>query len=452
MNRQCKFLFGFVAIVILLSACTKGGALLSEQNTLLSPIMKAPQDVELLCKVNDEMVKVAALSFIQSSGAFVEGKTVKNVVPITDSLGNTELVALNLNPNGYVVFSADLRNKPIFSYSTDGTLPSSISLKKGEFPDAVLGWMEDFIAFNRWIREYDGNPEDTIRAQFIEENTNEWGGLLYNNEDCFDRVRLVRRDILFKDFGLHPCHDKPSVKIDEYEEYNTGVLLETAWKQGEPYNYEMPVLLFSGGKKAYVGCTAIAVAQIMRYHQYPYLYNWSLMPNEASSSYSNMGPGEFALASFLREVSLDALLSIITHPGTMAHTLQAKNGLTNYYGYSKDMVYGTGFKSDVFENELKNGRPVFLQGYKSTFDAHSFVLDGFKEIHSVFENCLGAHETYRNKYFHYNFGWGRSSDDWYSAYWRYVGKPKGKSMEFTLNLPDEANYTKSMTRIYNIHH
>lgn len=87
MNKQLKILLFFIAIVMLLSACNKNSALLSEQDALSLP-MKAMQDVDVLCKVNAEIARIAALSFIQNSEAFVDGKTIKKTVPVTDSLGN----------------------------------------------------------------------------------------------------------------------------------------------------------------------------------------------------------------------------------------------------------------------------------------------------------------------------------------------------------------------------
>lgn len=186
-----------------------------------------------------------------------------------------------------MVFSADLRNKPIFSYSPTGTLPDKINGENGETPEAVLGLIDDFICFNKWIRESDNsNVEDTVIAQFILENTNEWGDLLHTNQEAWERLCFVRQIVLPKELGYHPCKGIPMTKIDEYEAHNTGILLATTWAQGEPYNYDMPVLI--NGKKAYVGCTA--VAQIMRFHSYPYnMYIWGLMPNNMKyMSYDNM--------------------------------------------------------------------------------------------------------------------------------------------------------------------
>lgn len=134
----------------------------------------------------------------------------------------------------------------------------------------------------------------------------------------------------------------------------------------------------------------------------------------------------------------------------MSHSDWARDGLLDY-GYNKDMIHGTGFKYDEFVTELKKRRPIFLQGYRGFAEGHSFVLDGYYEVHSVFENCIGQHETHKKVYLHYNFGWNENWDDWYSAYWRYTGKPNGNSIEFTLNLPDEANFIRKMTHIYNIH-
>jgi len=46
-------------------------------------------------------------------------------------------------------------------------------------------------------------------------------------------------------------------------------ILSTSWDQDEPYNYYAPSASGGPGGRAYAGCTATALAQILRHHQKP---------------------------------------------------------------------------------------------------------------------------------------------------------------------------------------
>lgn len=49
----------------------------------------------------------------------------------------------------------------------------------------------------------------------------------------------------------------------------SSVLTTTAWNQNEPYNYYAPSASGGPGDRAYAGCSATALAQILRYHRRP---------------------------------------------------------------------------------------------------------------------------------------------------------------------------------------
>lgn len=165
---------------------------------------------------------------------------------------------------------------------------------------------------------------------------------------------------------------------------------------------------------AVVGCVAVAIGQIMRNWEWPYMadipttiggsirekhfYEWSDMP----SYLSNTSPIEHVnmTASFLRDCGYDLNMSYGESSG--ANNISAFNSFL-HFGYDEEMLlyieknHTMGWTNKLY-SELSANRPVYYTGINSGDEGHAFVLDGY--------DSAGL--------FHVNLGWGIGYNDYYN--------------------------------------
>lgn len=200
------------------------------------------------------------------------------------------------------------------------------------------------------------------------------------------------------------------------------LLGEINWGQDAPFNTMCPSL--SGGSKAYVGCVATAMAQMMRYYSFPpkgtgshsYIdngmslsadfgateYEWSDMPATVPETPTDSQIKAYSTLSAHLGVAVDMQYAA---SGSGAYTHLVAPALRNYFGYSPSLrmhtreYYNTDEWMSMIRTELDAGRPVYYSA--SSEDAgggHAFVCDGYDS----------------EGYVHINWGWyGRSNGYFY---------------------------------------
>lgn len=189
------------------------------------------------------------------------------------------------------------------------------------------------------------------------------------------------------------------------------------WNQGKPFWNQCPK--DSDGRRSYTGCVATAVAQIMRYWNYPQqgegshsytwtktdgteetlsadfgstTYDWDKMLPDYNGSYSNSQANAVATLMYHLGVASDMEY---TSNGSGTQTEKEAQALFTYFGYDKSLhaVHPDYVGFDVFNqkmlNELQAGRPVLMSGATVNDEGHAFVCDG-----------------YDGQFFHINWGWG----------------------------------------------
>lgn len=196
-------------------------------------------------------------------------------------------------------------------------------------------------------------------------------------------------------------------------------LMATKWNQDAPYNNMCPTV---NGAQTYTGCVATSMAQVMKYHEWPdvgegsHSYTWngqtlsmdfSTMPFDWANMRDTYRSGSYtsAEAQAVAELMSACGVSVNMNYGTNASGASTRNqtiALAKYFKYSKairyldrDIVTSTEFEKIIYDN-LAEGLPVLYDGGSSS-GAHSFVCDGY----------AGKH------YFHFNWGWGGSSDGYF---------------------------------------
>lgn len=275
----------------------------------------------------------------------------------------------------FVIVSGDKRSTPIIGYSLEGNFDVNNQ------PPAFAAWMKGREKEIAYIKQNNLQADSKISEQ--------WDNLI-------------------------------SANAQEKTE-NTGVepLLKTKWDQGCYYNSLCPQdFIINSCGRVPTGCTATAMAQIMKYWNYPtkgtgshtYLtpgygilsadfgattYQWSQMPNEVTSEN-------------------DAVAKLMYHCGVAVDmnydpegsgAYDPRDEMVKYFNYSAfaENVDKRSFLPEdwvnLLKSELNEGRPIWYTGTDNLCGGkgHAFVCDGYQDT----------------DYFHFNWGWGGAFDGYF---------------------------------------
>ena len=199
-------------------------------------------------------------------------------------------------------------------------------------------------------------------------------------------------------------------------------LLTTIWDQGWPYNALCPSDANGSGGHVLIGCVGVAMAQILKYHNYPnqgigsYGYTWSGYPN----STANFGTTTYNWANMPGSVSTqnNDIATLMYHTAVSCRSMWGPgstgvsyvNGedpmtraFVNYFGcafaplkYVSKASYKDSEWDNLLQNELRNNRPIYYSG--DGVGSHSWVCDG-----------LDASNLY-----HFNWGWGGAYNGYFA--------------------------------------
>lgn len=191
------------------------------------------------------------------------------------------------------------------------------------------------------------------------------------------------------------------------------------------YNLYTPTFYNCVDGRTWVGCTAVAMGQVMWYHQWP-LY--AAIPDTIDCAgmpsiilmphfyYWNNIPGSILDTTPMSQVKDVAKLlrdcgyagHMVYGPSGSSMTLtNAKNALTNTFQYNAKMRHyssGATLFSNTIKSEIASSRPVIIQATHATDvinnGTHTFVIDGYDSA---------------TEEFHLNLGWGGKHNGWYSV-------------------------------------
>ncbi|MDE5629558.1 MAG: thiol protease/hemagglutinin PrtT [Muribaculaceae bacterium] len=195
-------------------------------------------------------------------------------------------------------------------------------------------------------------------------------------------------------------------------------LVKTSWNQDAPYNNLCPVI---NGERAVTGCVATALAQIMKYHQWPakgtgshtYSSNGTTVSMDFGNTtfdWSNMLDSYTGVSNTTAETAVATLMKACGVSVDMQYTASESSAMAvavpaamvTYFGYDAALhyverdYYGLTQWEDYVYNQLSNYGPVQYSG-QSNQGGHSFVCDGYSS----------------DGYFHINWGWGGMSDGYF---------------------------------------
>ena len=201
-------------------------------------------------------------------------------------------------------------------------------------------------------------------------------------------------------------------------------LIQTKWDQKAPYNLQCPK--GTSVDHCPTGCVATATAQIMYYHQWPNTFEWDKMKTSYQST--DTGDAANAVAKLMADVG-EKVFMVYEDESSSASTRNACEALRYDFGYSETTEYvdrecytAQGW-DELLYGELAANRPVLMRGtsmpQSGEAGGHAFIIDGY-----AVKDGTG--------YFHVNWGWSGSSDDYFlisvlNPKYQYTGGHAGSS-------------------------
>ena len=275
--------------------------------------------------------------------------------------------------NSFVIVAADDCARPVLAYSRE------FCFKTENMPLNVQDWMKSL----------NDEIQDAIdrKQEASEETQREWDLLLQG-------------------------------KMPEPKNRNeVRPLVQTHWDQYPPYNNMCPTGSFTG-------CVATAMAQLMKYWEWPHqgvgshgyshpTYGY-LSANFGTTTYDwdNMGNMMYEDDPVTQQT---AVATLVYHCGiavdmdygpesSAAFTEDVPNALITYFDYNPDDIrlsrasdYGSNGWVTFVKSELDQGRPMVYRGLGDG-GGHAFICDGY--------------DAYN--YLHFNWGWGGYCDGYYA--------------------------------------
>jgi len=253
----------------------------------------------------------------------------------------------------------------------------------------------------------------------------------YSDKDSFDENNLPPALVYWLEFlnseiAYAVQNNFPSnAEWDNFSNFSTAAvvvapLLSTTWNQYAPYYNFCPEI---SAQKTLTGCTATAMAQIMKYHKYP--LNGTGQSNAYTSEKGADVPAvNFGTTTYEWDNMLDnygaantnqqnAVATLMFHcgasiganygtDGTSASIFTAAKALVANFGYDSTIIhlyrehYNNNEWEDLLRKQLDLKRPILYEGYNPE-SGHAFVCDGY--------NDAGQ--------FHFNWGWGGLYDSYF---------------------------------------
>ena len=326
--------------------------------------------ISFATKVEKETATLVALNWMNSnSSKYYDGKDIASVFTnSSDSLVLNYIVSFD--SVGWVIVSASDLTEPVIAYSFDSKFDIS------SMPSQVSSWL-------RGISSETASAEIKKIAPSVDIQR-KWGDLqsIQKKKRALGAVAYV------------------------------APLVSTIWNQGRYYNEMAPLDQRSstGNGHVWIGCVATAMAQVMKFWEYPgngleqhsytsrygtlsadfanTTYDWGAMPANVTSQNTEV-----------QRISYHAAISAEMDFGPYssgAYLEDANEGMVQFFKYNSNQFVS--YKDDwdnaewiaLLKRELDAGRPIIYSGYNyGLTSGHAWVCDGYSA----------------GDYFHFNWGW-----------------------------------------------
>ena len=364
------------------------------------------QDKEFISHSDDSFVSVTKATDIAAT--FFGQLTNDPLTKSNDRVTSTETVrdgknnnapmmyVINYSGGGFVVVSATKDYYPILAYSDE----NDFVLR--EDMGGVVVWIEETKEAIRQSGSLDEATKAGIHSlwQQYEANANMTSSTVVTKsltpeQDLARENRIAELNQLgFTVYSLSSAYANGLISLNNYqgwwgigdllgtpdhtivamgvrsESSQVGPFLQTAWDQVYPYNSQVPL---KNGQRPYLGCTTIAIAQIMSYHTWPSTLGWDTMIQQGGSS--------TVTQNFLYNLAVDMNADFGNGQNGLDTEIGASAAISalrlSKYGYSSSMSLVTHNNSTV-RAQLDSEQPVWMQGTDSNGSTtHAWVCDGY---------------------------------------------------------------------------
>jgi len=289
----------------------------------------------------------------------------------------------NIGSQGFVIIAGNTVLPPVLGWSDQGNFPNL-----DEAPENFSSWishyseMIDFAVANGIV------PEAQVQRQWDEAAQGLFGSRNSNTVDPLVSTHW-NQDCYYNEY----CPNAPG--------YGWG-----GWGGG-PCGH------------AYAGCVACAMAQVMKYWDYPItgFGSHSYVHSEYGEQSANFGATTYQWSQMPNEVwnSNDAVATLMYHCGVSVNMNYGPNGsgamsqdvetaMRSYFGYCgakyrQKASYQEEAWIAMLKAEIDLSHPLYYSGANGD-SGHAFVCDGYDN----------------NDRMHFNFGWSGSGDGYYTTY------------------------------------
>ena len=358
---------------------------------------------------------------IQTTQAQPAKKKHRNTTTISDNNSIEPLAYIvELEPEGFIVISADDSIRPVIAYCDKGKFPTTQS--------------QDNILLNMLRRDMKNRiAAMSSGAEFVD-------ALALDSFEQWDLLNANDSNLLIT---------AASTSYRQWPDGDDDGWLDTTWHQGNPaggsiYNTSCPPDPITPTNKCYAGCVAIVMAQVVNYHEYPqdmvfddgdnYISRADFVEPEREL-WIDVNPDGTNESPLITQYEYDPSMWNIDYNANGVHPLDQTIsdlifgcGVFVRMDYSDegsgasstdiapafivDMGYGSADTMDpninadffdVLRSNMKNAQPAILSIRDGSDIGHAIVCDGYRD----------------NGMYHLNYGWGSAdpceiSQVWYS--------------------------------------
>ena len=340
-------------------------------------------------RVTSETAHKVATTFLNNNGA-----KAAQLTDLSKEAGFPNLYIFTAE-QGFVVMSADDCVKPILGYSLTGYF----SIK--DMPLNVYDWLQDYNNEIQYVMENHPAPSPEIRQL--------WKDLKDGKSNAATTTIIVN----------------PLVQT-QWDQNGNWFYYGGQWHYVDLYNTLCPYDS-NAGELTVTGCVATAMAQIMKYWNFPSkgigshsytptnrpelgeqfanfgttTYAWNNMPDALNNNSTEVQKNAVALLMYHCGVAVNMEYDIAANGGSGASSSDIPNALYGYFGYKTSTYlekssYSNSQWISMLKSELDASRPVEYNGRGT--GGHAFVCDGYDS----------------NNNFHFNWGWAGANDGFYS--------------------------------------
>ena len=351
---------------------------------LVLPLIGNPIDETTAKQLAQNFWKENNIMGVRGDKVFKKRMDDARFVNVAPQCGYSEFFIFNNEDGkGFVIIAAEDCVTPILGYSYDNNFAAE------NLPPNLKGWLDGYAEQIRMAVEMRVTATDEIRA--------DW--------ECLRRGKNL------------PIRSETAVNS----------LITTTWSQDQYYNMLCPEDNNGPDGHALTGCVATAMAQILKYWEYPNdahrvvwheydhpfygtlganysyaggSYYWNYMPNQLT--YSSSTYQKQAVASLMYHCGVSVEMNYGPNESS-ASTTAAEIAFRAFFDYNDaTLVLKSAYNTDtqwinLLKNELDNGRPVFYAG-SGPDGGHAFICDGYNA----------------NNYFHFNWGYNGGGDGYFS--------------------------------------